>query len=118
MKSFLSALFLFSLSLSAFADFGFDCRNGNDGYGGKYCHYDVPGCASATCEEAAVCTLQMWGKKRDGKNYSQVSVRNTTNLDSGEVMVKLRSRGSNITAITEMREWRGEQVCMPVALSN
>jgi hypothetical protein len=39
-----------------------DCRIGNDKVGGKFCHYQVSACESASCDEAIKCTVEKWSR--------------------------------------------------------
>lgn len=48
-----------------------DCDKGDDGVGGKFCHYQVAGeCSKSTCEEAVECVVKLVHQTREGKSVS------------------------------------------------
>jgi hypothetical protein len=49
----------------------YDCDKGDDGMGGKFCHYEIAGkCSQPTCEEAVECVVKLVHRSREGKAVS------------------------------------------------
>lgn len=84
-------VFLAALLVAGFAQAGelrsYDCRNGNDGMGGKRCVYEFSECIQTSCEEAAKCIVQQRAQKDENKDVT-VYIADTTavTMDSGEDM--------------------------------
>lgn len=83
-KFFLGLTFLCALTLgtfaSAFNDIRLDCRRGDDGMGGKYCHYNLSKCTADTCEEAAKCAIELVARERIGKKFKATQISETTQV--------------------------------------
>lgn len=126
MKFILTSVFTLGLSFSAFAE-GYDCRKPGGPYGGKFCYYVVPECASeVSCDEAAECAVKQFSSHvtwKEVKNIKviaskSVPVDGTTYLEHS---VSLKVEGNKLEGIvvTQPNKLRydGKTVCEPVAVN-
>jgi len=80
-------------SMSAFAgDRAIDCSGGDDGHGGKWCHYVLSQCnQEASCEEAAVCAVKAHNKSFVGANIRSMDLVNSV-VEEEMVTVEMKVR--------------------------
>lgn len=113
------AVFFTSAFAHAFGEKrNYDCRGGDDGLGGYYCHYNFRECIKHTCSEAAACIVELTARQReggkevkaivessrstvlDGEKYQAHEVRRMENCNGNRCM-------SRLEVLTQIRkpEW-------------
>lgn len=105
-------------SMSAFAgDIAIDCSNGNDGHGGKWCHYVLSQCnQEASCEEAAVCAVKAHNKSFVGANIRSMDVvTSVVEEEMTSIEVKVRTSRTKFKTRYVTLDNSGEH-CEPVTV--
>lgn len=84
-------LLLASLLISNFAQantLSYDCLKGEDnGWSGKYCHYEFPKCMSDSCIDAAKCIVEKAALDREGIEVKAYHADFSVVIHAGEEMM-------------------------------
>ncbi|MFL5784920.1 MAG: hypothetical protein ACJ76H_09945 [Bacteriovoracaceae bacterium] len=118
MKMFIALSMLLSVSAFASDRKGFDCRTGDDPYGGKLCVYVISQCFMENISEAAECAIHKYASNVLWDDIHSIKPL-SLNLVEHTVVYEIESdKGRSTQTVTyeEGPDFYGKDVIKPVAL--